>query len=91
MNNSFIHLHLHSEYSISDSLIRIKDLLLEASEKEFPAIAITDINNMYLHNKDLSIQLIDNNSFWLDAGTIESLFEASSIVKTLRDKKINFF
>ena len=47
MNNSFIHLHLHSEYSISDSLIRIKDLLLEASEKEFPAIAITDINNIF--------------------------------------------
>ncbi|MEL0102030.1 MAG: DNA polymerase III subunit alpha [Gammaproteobacteria bacterium] len=47
MNNSFVHLHLHSEYSISDSLIRIKDLLRNSSEKEFPAIAITDANNLF--------------------------------------------
>lgn len=69
--------------------------VIEYSKKLEPSnrgeLEITDINNIYLHNKDLSIQLIDNNSFWLDAGTIESLFEASSIVKTLRDKKINLF
>tara|TARA_B100001059_G_scaffold129327_1_gene129221 strand:+ start:1343 stop:4786 length:3444 start_codon:yes stop_codon:yes gene_type:complete len=47
MSNNFIHLHLHSEYSISDSLIRIKDLIEEASEKKFPAIAITDTNNIF--------------------------------------------
>ena len=47
MNNSFIHLHLHSEYSISDSLIRIKDLVSKSAEEEFPAIAITDTNNLF--------------------------------------------
>ncbi len=47
MNNNFIHLHLHSEYSISDSLIRIEDLINQASENKYPAIAITDSNNIF--------------------------------------------
>ena len=47
MINNFIHLHLHSEYSISDSLIRVKDLINKASEEEFPAIAVTDLNNIF--------------------------------------------
>ena len=47
MKNNFIHLHLHSEYSISDSLIRVKDLINKASEDEFPAIAVTDLNNIF--------------------------------------------
>ena len=47
MKNNFIHLHLHSEYSISDSLIRIKDLINKASEERFPAIAVTDLNNIF--------------------------------------------
>ena len=47
MNNNFIHLHLHSEYSISDSLIRIKDLINEAKERNSPAVAITDFNNVF--------------------------------------------
>ena len=47
MNNNFIHLHLHSEYSISDSLIRIKDLINEAKERNSPAVAITDFNNIF--------------------------------------------
>ena len=47
MKNNFIHLHLHSEYSISDSLIRIQDLIQESSKNNFPAVAITDTNNIF--------------------------------------------
>ena len=47
MNSNFIHLHLHSEYSICDSLIRIEDLIDQASENKYPAIAITDSNNIF--------------------------------------------
>jgi len=54
-------------------------------------LEITDINNIYLQNSDLSVELIDANSFWLDAGTKDSLFEASSIVKELKSKKTNLF
>ncbi|MEK8021269.1 MAG: DNA polymerase III subunit alpha [Candidatus Parabeggiatoa sp.] len=43
----FIHLHLHTEYSLVDSLIRIKPLVKAVREAEMPACAITDQNNLF--------------------------------------------
>ena len=42
----FIHLRLHTEFSLSDGLVRIKPLLKETAEKNFPAIAVTDQSNL---------------------------------------------
>jgi len=47
MSSPFIHLHLHTEYSLSDGLIRIDDLIARASELALPAIAITDQSNLF--------------------------------------------
>ena len=47
MKNNFIHLHLHSEYSISDSLIRISDLVEKVSDRKSPSVSITDHNNIF--------------------------------------------
>jgi DNA polymerase-3 subunit alpha len=44
---SFIHLHLHSEYSLIDSTIRIDDLVEAAVEAQMPAVAITDQANLF--------------------------------------------
>ncbi len=44
---SYIHLRLHTEYSISDGILRIKDLCKAAAEDEMPAIAITDLSNLF--------------------------------------------
>ncbi|MDA8893308.1 sugar phosphate nucleotidyltransferase [Hyphomicrobiales bacterium] len=69
--------------------------VVDFSKKLMPSkrgeLEITDLNNLYLDDCNLEIELIDDKSFWLDAGTKESLFEASSIVKDLRDRKINLF
>ena len=43
----FVHLHLHSQYSILDGAIKIKDLVKKAKEYEMPAVAVTDHGNMY--------------------------------------------
>ena len=43
----FIHLHLHSEYSIVDGICRIKPLVAKAVENQMPALAITDQNNLF--------------------------------------------
>lgn len=43
----FVHLHVHSEYSLLDGAGRIKDLVKRASELEMPAIALTDHGVMY--------------------------------------------
>lgn len=44
---SFIHLHLHTEYSLSDGLIRIDKLVSKADELTMPAIAVTDLSNLF--------------------------------------------
>ena len=47
MQENFIHLHLHSEYSLTDGTIRIEDLIKRSSELNFPAVALTDITNLF--------------------------------------------
>ena len=47
MTNRFVHLHLHSEYSLANSVIRIPALLTKAIELGMPAIALTDQANIY--------------------------------------------
>ena len=44
---NFIPLHIHSEYSLLDGMIRVGDLVKYAKENELPAIAITDHGVMY--------------------------------------------
>ena len=44
---SFVHLHVHTQYSILDGQSAISDLFARAKELEMPALAITDHGNMY--------------------------------------------
>jgi DNA polymerase-3 subunit alpha len=43
----FVHLHCHSEYSLLDGAIRIKDLCSRAKDLGMPAVALTDHGNMH--------------------------------------------
>lgn len=43
----FVHLHLHSQYSLLDGAIKIKDLVNYAAGLGMPALAITDHGNMF--------------------------------------------
>jgi len=43
----FIHLRLHSEYSIADGLVRIDDVVKAAAKDNQPALAITDLANLF--------------------------------------------
>lgn len=47
MENQFVHLHLHTEYSVLDGLGKIKEYVAKAIAHNMPAIAITDHGNMY--------------------------------------------
>ena len=44
---NFIPLHIHSEYSLLDGMIRVGDLVKYAKDNDVPAIAITDHGVMY--------------------------------------------
>ncbi len=44
---AFIHLRLHSEFSILDSTIRIPDVMAKAASDHMPALALTDLANLF--------------------------------------------
>src|SRR5207244_12374882 len=45
--DSFVHRHLHTEYSLLDGAIRMKELMKKAAELKMPAVAITDHGNLF--------------------------------------------
>lgn len=47
MPQDFVHLHLHSEFSLVDSTLRLKDLVARCKELGMPAVAVTDQSNMF--------------------------------------------
>ncbi|GAA1513855.1 DNA polymerase III subunit alpha [Dactylosporangium maewongense] len=47
MADSFVHLHVHTEYSMLDGAARLKDMFKEANRLGMPAVAITDHGNMH--------------------------------------------
>jgi len=46
-DDSFVHLHVHSEYSMLDGAARVGPLMQAAAEQKMPAIAVTDHGNMF--------------------------------------------
>jgi DNA polymerase-3 subunit alpha len=44
---TFVHLRLHSEYSISDGMLRVDEAVAAARNDAMPALALTDLNNFF--------------------------------------------
>lgn len=47
MSAEFVHLHVHSEFSLVDGVARIKPLIGAVAEASMPAVALTDQSNMF--------------------------------------------
>jgi DNA polymerase-3 subunit alpha len=47
MDNAFIHLHVHTEYSILDGCLKISDLIDTTYQLNMPAVALTDHGNIF--------------------------------------------
>ncbi|HLO24853.1 MAG TPA: PHP domain-containing protein, partial [Geobacteraceae bacterium] len=71
----FVHLHLHSQYSLLDGAIRLDDLVAKAKEYQMPAVAVTDHGNMfgaiefYLKCKSAGIKPIIGSEVYLAPGS----------------------
>ncbi|MDR1942110.1 MAG: glucose-1-phosphate thymidylyltransferase RfbA [Endomicrobium sp.] len=50
-------------------------------------LEITDVNDVYLSRGRLNIELLGRGYSWLDAGTYESLLDASMFIKTLEERQ----
>jgi DNA polymerase-3 subunit alpha len=44
---TFVHLHVHTEYSLVDSTVRIPKLMAQCADAGMPAVALTDQNNLF--------------------------------------------
>ncbi|MCK5662386.1 MAG: PHP domain-containing protein, partial [Thiotrichaceae bacterium] len=47
MPTQFVHLHVHSEFSLVDSTVRLKPLIGQVVERGMGAIALTDMSNLF--------------------------------------------
>ena len=48
---------------------------------------ITDLNNLYLYDNNLDVEIMNRVYTWLDTGTHDSLIEASSFVATIQKRQ----
>ena len=50
-------------------------------------LEITSVNNIYLENNNLNVQLLGSGHTWLDTGTPDSLLEASNFIQTIEKRQ----
>ena len=72
MKQPFVHLHLHTEYSLANGMVRIPQLIDATLRNQMPAVAVTDINNLYglvkFYNKSMAagIKPIAGADVWIN-------------------------
>ena len=79
-----------SNYAVTGLYFYPNDVVSKAAEV-FPSergeLEITTINQMYLKQKRLSVELMGRGYAWLDTGTHESLLEASTFIETIERRQ----
>ena len=50
-------------------------------------LEISDLNNLYLKNNTLNVEIIDKKNHWIDAGSPEKIFEASKLIESIEKRK----
>jgi DNA polymerase-3 subunit alpha len=75
MSNNFVHLHVHSQYSILDACPAVEDLAERAAKNSMPAVALTDHGNLfgavefYKACKDAKVKPIIGCELYLASGS----------------------
>ena len=71
-------------YFYPNSVIKIAKNIKRSKRGE---LEISSVNNIYLKNNNLNINLLGSGYTWLDAGTPDSLLEASNFIQTIEKRQ----
>ena len=71
-------------YYYDNSVIKKAKSLTPSKRGE---LEITDINNLYLNDGSLKVEIMGRGISWLDTGTFESMHDASSYVRTIQNRQ----
>ncbi|MBF0336175.1 MAG: glucose-1-phosphate thymidylyltransferase RfbA [Alphaproteobacteria bacterium] len=71
-------------YLYDDRVVDVARALAPSPRGE---IEITDVNNWYLAQGALTVERLGRGHVWLDAGTFESLQEASSLIHSIQERQ----
>jgi len=71
-------------YFYPNSVVNISKEIIPSSRGE---LEITSINQKFLDQKKLNVELLDKDFTWLDSGTHESMLEASNYIHTIEKRK----
>ena len=66
---------------------RVVDFAKEVKPSPRGELEITDLNNMYLQNGSLKVELMGRGSAWLDTGTLDSLLDAANFVAAIEKRQ----